>query len=157
MGIKAQGIDQVSMLLREYMKVVYEEITRALSYLGEQCVEKARDRAPEDSWFDQTGALRSSVGYAIYELGRKKIMSDFPIVKDGSEGSEEGKKMLNDLASLYRDTFALVVVAAMSYAEYVEALESKDVLASTELWAISKVDEYMAKAKSRVESRVSRM
>lgn len=156
MGIKAQGVNQLNAFFKAYMKIVYEEMTRSLSYLGEQCVKKVRDRTADESWIDQTGALRSSVGYAVYESGRKKIMSAFPIVKEGSEGAEEGRKMLDDLASLYRDTFALVVVAAMNYAEYVESLENKDVLASTELWAQSKVDEYLNRTRQRVEQRVAR-
>lgn len=156
MGIKAQGLDSVSKFFKGYMKIVHEEMTRSLSYLGEQCVRRARDRAQEDSWYDQTGNLRSSIGYAVFETGKKKIESEFPIVKQGSEGADEGRKMLNDLAKLYSDTYALVVVAAMSYAEYVEAIKTKDVLASTELFAQSKINEYLAKTKALVEKRASR-
>lgn len=155
MGIKAQGLDQLNKFLRRYAEIVYEELTRSLSYLGEQCVKKARDRAEKDSWFDHTGNLRSSVGYAVYEMGKKKIESAFPVVKDGSEGADEGRKMVDELARLYAKTYTLVVVAAMSYAEYVESLENKDVLASTELWAASQVDAYIAKTKQRVEQRVA--
>ena len=43
----------------------------------------------------------------------------------------------------------------MNYAEYVEAIEGKDVLASTELWAKAKVSEYMGKAKERAEKRIN--
>lgn len=156
MGIKAQGLDQLNSFLKRYAQIVHEEMTRTLSYLGEQSVRMARDRSAEDSWFDQTGNLRSSVGYAVYEMGRKKIESAFPIVKEGSEGAAEGKRMIDELARLYANTYTLVVVAAMSYAEYVESLKSKDVLASTELWATAQVDAYMAKTKQRVEQRVSR-
>ena len=155
MGIKAQGLDQLNKFLRRYAEIVYEELTRSLSYLGEQCVKKARDRAEKDSWFDHTGNLRSSVGYAVYEMGKKKIESAFPVVKEGSEGADEGRKMVDELARLYAKTYTLVVVAAMSYAEYVESLENKDVLASTELWAASQVDAYIAKTKQRVEQRVA--
>ena len=156
MGIKAQGQDQLARFLKRYMEIVNEEMTRSLSYLGEQCVEKARDRAEEDSWFDQTGALRSSVGYAVYEKGKKKIESAFPIVREGSKGAEEGRRMVDELAKLYSDTYTLVVVAAMNYAEFVESLDNKDVLASTELWATSQIDAYMAKTKQRVEQRVEK-
>lgn len=156
MGIKVQGMADVSKFFKGYMKIVHEEMTRSLSYLGEQCVKKARDRSEDESWFDHTGNLRSSVGYAIYETGKKVIESEFPIVKQGAEGADEGRKMLSDLAKLYADTYALVVVAAMNYAEFVESIESKDVLASTELFARSKINEYLAKTKDRVDKRVSR-
>lgn len=156
MGIKAQGLGEVTQFFKQYMRIVNEEMMRTLSFLGEQCVEMTRDREPEDSWFDQTGNLRSSVGYAIYEMGKKKIESEFPIVKQGSEGAKEGKQMLDDLAKMYSQAYVLVVVAAMSYAEYVESMKSKDVLASTELWAASKVDEYLRRTREMVEKRVSR-
>lgn len=156
MGIKAQGADSISKFFLGYMRIVYEEMTRTLSYLGEQCVKNARDRSQDESWFDHTGNLRSSVGYAVYEMGKKKIESEFPIVKQGSEGAEEGRKMLADLAKLYSDTYALVVVAAMNYADYVESFDTKDVLASTELMAQSKINECLRKTKEQVEKRVAR-
>ena len=129
---------------------------RALQYLGEQCVIKIRDRSGEESWFDQTGNLRSSVGYALYERGRKEFESAFKIIKNGAEGSEEGRKMVDELAS-YANTYALVVVAGMNYAEYVEAMENKDVLASAELFARDKVNEYLNKALRRAESKISKL
>lgn len=156
MGIKAQNLGDVSKFFQGYMRIVHEEMTRSLSYLGEQCVKNARDRSEDDSWYDHTGNLRSSVGYAIYETGKKKIESEFPIVREGSEGAEEGKRMLDDLAKLYSDTYALVVVAAMNYADYVESFDTKDVLASTELMAQSKINEYLARTKQMVEKRVAK-
>lgn len=156
MGIKAHGIGSVSKFFKGYMKIVHEEVTRTLSYLGEQCVRHARDRAQEDSWYDHTGNLRSSIGYAIYEKGRKTIESEFPIVKEGADGADEGRRMLDDLARMYSDTYTLVVVAAMNYAEFVESLDNKDVLASAELMAQSKINEYLVRTKRLVEQRVER-
>lgn len=156
MSIKVNDDNAVSKFFKAYMKIVSEEMTRSLSYLGEQCVRYVRDRSQDESWIDHTGNLRSSVGYAVYDMGKKRIESEFPIVKQGSEGSEEGRKMIRDLAKLYSDTFALVVVAGMNYAEYVESMESKDVLASAELMAQSKINEYMAETRQMVEQRVSR-
>lgn len=61
--------------------------------------------------------------------------------------------MIADLAKEYSQVYALVVVAAMNYADFVEAKENKDVLASTELWARSVVD---GKLKLAVDKAVSR-
>jgi len=108
-------------LFRDAAKIVSEEIINTLTYLGEQCVVKIRDRSGEDSWFDQTGNLRSSIGYGIYSYGRKQISSAFAQVLEGASGAAEGKKMIEELASHYATAYALVCVAAMSYAEYVEA------------------------------------
>lgn len=62
--------------------------------------------------------------------------------------------MIVDLAKEYSQVYALVVVAAMNYADFVEAKENKDVLASTELWARSVVD---GKLKLAVDKAVSRI
>lgn len=62
--------------------------------------------------------------------------------------------MIADLAKKYSQVYALVVVAAMNYADFVEAKENKDVLASTELWARSVVD---GKLKLAVDKAVSRI
>ena len=62
--------------------------------------------------------------------------------------------MIADLAKEYSQVYALVVVAAMNYADFGEAKENKDVLASTELWARSVVD---GKLKLAVDKAVSRI
>lgn len=62
--------------------------------------------------------------------------------------------MIANLAKEYSQVYALVVVAAMNYADFVEAKENKDVLASTELWARSVVD---GKLKLAVDKAVSRI
>lgn len=62
--------------------------------------------------------------------------------------------MIADLAKEYSQVYALVVVAAMNYTDFVEAKENKDVLASTELWARSVVD---GKLKLAVDKAVSRI
>lgn len=142
---------------REALSILQEEVTRALKYLGEKSVKMVRDREEIDSWYDHTGNLRSSVGYSIYEYGKSVIESTFSPIKGGTEGQSEGKRMVEELASQYSDTYALVVVAAMNYAEYVERIDSKDVLASTELWAKSVVNDYIGKAVKRAERRINKI
>lgn len=140
---------------RKAMEIMRSEIFRALAYLGEQSVTKVRDREEIDSWYDHTGNLRSSIGYSVYDYGKSVIESAFAPIKGGTKGQSEGRKMIEELASKYASTYALVVVAAMSYAEYVEACKNKDVLASTEIWAKSQVDEYLKKAKERAIKRIN--
>lgn len=146
--------NKIDELLTAIPAVVSEEIIRSFSYLGEQCVKAVRDRSGDDSWFDQTGNLRSSIGYAVIEDGRKIIESAFNVVKTGTQGANEGRKMIDTLAQEYAKTYAMVVVAGMEYAEYVEAMEGKDVLASTEVWAKSKVNEYLQKSMIRAQDRI---
>lgn len=65
--------------------------------------------------------------------------------------------MIANLAKEYSQVYALVVVAAMNYADFVEAKENKDVLASTELWARSVVDGKLKLAVERAVSRINQI
>ena len=56
---------------------------------------------------------------------------------------------IDELAKLYSQTYALVVVAGMNYADKVEAMDNKDVLASTELWAKGEVQRHLNIAKEK--------
>ena len=137
------------MLMRETERV--ERLTiRALSKLGEQCVTKIRDRAGDKSWYDQTGNLRSSVGYVIAHNKNIIQYSTFNQVKQGSEGVKTGKDLAKELAKRYSNNYVLIVVAGMNYAEFVEAMDNKDVLASTELWAREQVPLMLEKLKRQI-------
>jgi hypothetical protein len=137
------------MLMREAERV--DRLTiRALSKLGEQCVTKIRDRAGDKSWYDQTGNLRSSVGYVIAHNKNIIQYSTFNQVKQGSEGVKTGKDLAKELAKIYSNNYVLIVVAGMNYAEFVEAMDNKDVLASTELWAREQVPLMLEKLKRQI-------
>ena len=140
------SINTIDELFRKAAQIIFDRVQYNLNYLGLLCVRRIRDRKGSDSWYDQSGNLRSSIGYAIFSHGRKEIESAFDTVLGGSEGSQKGREMVEELARKYSDTYALVVVAAMEYAEYVEAIESKDVLASTEIFAKSEVQKYAQEA-----------
>lgn len=112
-----------------------DKIIKMLQYLGEKCVIEARDRRPELSWNDQTGNLRSSIGYVIVVGGEIRITAGFSQVLNGGEGVNEGKNKAIEIASKHTKGYALIVVAGMEYASYVEDMENKVVLASAELLA----------------------
>ena len=150
-------IKVIDELFEKAAKIIFEKVQYNLNYLGLLCVRRIRDRSGVDSWYDQTGNLRSSIGYAIYSYGQQQIESAFDSVLGGSEGSQKGRKMVADLASKYSSTYALVVVAAMEYAEYVEAIDSKDVLASTEIYAKSEVKKYLEKAIREAEKEIQKL
>jgi len=114
-----------------------------LATIGEKAVQIARELAPPQSYHDQTGALRSSIGYAVYVGKECKVGGEFVAVsptgknKDKSaEGIAAGKELLNKLSSgLSDDSVTLIVVAGMKYAVYVEDIYHKDVLTSAALLA----------------------
>lgn len=155
MGIKLTTPQSlISIYFVTAIKILDEEVNNTLAYLGEQMLVKIRNRSQSESWIDQTGNLRSSIGYAIYNQGMEKLQSAFNVILSGNLGAEEGQKVLRNLSRQYAQTYALVVVAGMDYASYVEAKENKDVLASTNLWAKSIVDEYIQKALQKAQKRI---
>jgi len=158
MGVKVSASKMdIEQYYDKILQIIHEEILHTLSYLGEEAVSRIRDRSGEDSWFDHTGNLRSSIGYAVAAYGKKQIESAFEQVREGSTGSANGRKYVDELVQKYSDTYALIVVAGMNYAERVEALDNKDVLASTELWAKGKIDDYMSRTREGILRRISKL
>lgn len=134
-------------------------IIDTLCEVGSRCVTEARDNG---NYVDQTGNLRSSIGFAVVVDGKIVTKSDFPQVQgrgenmtlvnfktksgkevkywakgksgDGSEGVKQGEKFLDKLASEHSSGICLIVVAGMNYASYVEG-RGYNVLTSAELLA----------------------
>lgn len=142
--------DEIHRILMEEARRVEMLTIRALSGLGEQCVNRIRNRAGDKSWYDRSGNLRSSVGYVIAHNGNIIQYSGFNQVKQGSEGVKAGKDLAEELVKRYSNDYVLVVVAGMNYAEKVEAMDNKDVLASTELWAMDQVPKMLEKLKGQI-------
>lgn len=151
MGIRmTTKLDEIHKVLMKEANRVERLTIRALSYLGEQCVSRVRDREGNKSWYDQSGNLRSSVGYVIAYNGIIIQYSDFNQIKQGSEGVSVGKNLAKELVKRYPNDYVLVIVAGMNYAEYVERKDNKDVLASTELWAMDQVPKMLEKLKRQI-------
>lgn len=109
-------------------------VINVLHRVGEGCVNHARSIPMDVGFQDQTGNLRSSIGYAIVKDGVVLSMSDFGVVRDGSQGQKGGKRFIDELARGMKG-LQLVVVAGMRYALYLEANHNRDVLKSAELIA----------------------
>lgn len=120
--------------MQSYLNRIDEVVIRNLMRLGEQAVAYARDRSGEESWYDQTGNLRSSVGYVIGKDGVVLGKGGFSQVLSGAEGTSEGQSYAKELAEQMAGKYFLIVVAGMNYASYVEEMENKDVLASSSLF-----------------------
>lgn len=114
-----------------------EKMIEALAYVGEHFVKIARDRLPEESFYDHTGNLRSSLGYVIVQDG-DIILGDFERSDRGTEGAtgvQEAKKLTQKLALTYNKGLVLIGVAGMHYAVRVEQLEGKDVISGPQIAA----------------------
>ena len=132
MGMKQiTPMSEVEAYLDEQIERIEQLIIYNLSYVGEQCLTEARNT---NSYKDQTGNLRSSIGYTIVKDGRVIRQSDFAVVRKGSEGKSEGEQFARSLASKFPEGIVLIVVAGMNYASYVSA-KGYNVLDSAELLA----------------------
>lgn len=92
---------------------------KTMSYAGEQAIRDARlDHT--NNYEDQTGNLRSSVGYKIIQNGSAKKVSTLKVFKKRQEGVEAMESFLDDAEGLFKKGTTLVVCAGMEYAEHVE-------------------------------------
>ena len=102
------------------------KIERWLSYIGEELCNHARTITMGHSsggYKDQTGNLRSSIGFRIYKDGYRVIDGGFKNISGGNAISE-AKTALDKYGLAYEipiKGWTLVIVAGMSYATYVES------------------------------------
>ena len=158
MAIKCKtSTDSIKNVTAKAADILNEEMANALSYLGEECVKRIRENP--DNWQDQTGNLRSSIGYAVCNYGRSLFKSKFEKVigKDGngSTGSLQGQEYVEQLAQKYTDVYTLVVVAGMDYAEYLELCLGRDVLQGTEVWAKAEIEKVVDVFYKRAERKIN--
>lgn len=129
--------------ISEFIGQQVERVTSALIYnlcaVGEQVLNQARST---NSYKDQTGNLRSSIGYVVAVDGEVIQSSSFEVVKDGADGSRDGKSYALDLVKQFPEGIVLIVVAGMNYASYVSA-KGYDVLDSSEVLADRLVPEIL--------------
>jgi len=142
MGIKSltprKHIEQYTV---QQLRRIELSVVNTLMYIGEQCINEAKNNG---AYTDQTGNLRSSIGYVVLHNGRVVSPMKFEQVKQGGKGLKNGKKFINELIGQYSKGFALIVVAGMDYAAYVEA-RGLNVLASSELKAADVTPKLMKK------------
>lgn len=117
----------------QYDKRVKQAAIDTLMYVGESCVTEARNNG---RYQDQTGNLRSSIGYVVVDNGRIVHQGASQKFMEGTQGEAEGIKYARQLAPEILKGIALIVSAGMEYAVYVEA-RGLNVLSSAELLAES--------------------
>ena len=69
---------------------------RVLMRVGEECVNYARVNG---GYLDQTGNLRSSIGYVVMDNGKIISQSGFKKVKEGTFGATSGREFLQEILS----------------------------------------------------------
>ncbi|WP_078063400.1 hypothetical protein [Bacteroides ihuae] len=117
-----------------------ESIILLLKATGEKFVKYAREL---HTYEDQTGNLRSSIGYIIVHDG-EMLLEDF---KESDKGTEKAKgvstarQLVENIALTYSQGMILIGVAGMQYAAAVEA-KGYDVVTG----ACSQAEAHMRKA-----------
>lgn len=95
------------------------QMIMVMNYIGQEFIKLARESG---SYSDQTGNLRSSIGYAIFDNG-KEINSVFEIADkdEGGSGVRSAKNLAKEQVA--KTGLCLIVVAGMEYAAAVESKE----------------------------------
>lgn len=149
MGIVAKFTkEDVLRMLQHRVDKINASILFNLQVLGEECINNARK---EGSYTDQTGNLRSSVGYIILSEGHVVKTGGFnqPYGQGGHPGMETGRQLALDIASKYNRGFALIVVAGMNYAAKVESM-GKNVLSTAEHYAQAEMPRMVKELKLKI-------
>lgn len=129
MGVKLD-IDAVMGDIERQLDVIKSDVTDALTMWAMEVVNTARSlpqpllrnesdrRKPhQPHYIDDTGNLRQSLGFVVYDHG-KRVFSG---VDGNGEGTRKADELCEEVAGEYPDKIVCVVVAGMNYAAYVES------------------------------------
>lgn len=135
-----------------YALRIHRAVETVLMFLGEECVRIAREQG---TYNDITGNLRNSIGYVLVRNGdiicknfEERVASKVVSAANGS-GVLQGQALAEELAKRFTKGYALIVVAGMHYAHYVESL-NKDVLDSAERYAQQRTPKMLQMLKQQI-------
>lgn len=132
MGIKATtSLAQVHKILDRERARREKVLLRSILYCAEEVTNAARST---NSYRDQTGNLRSSVGSLVIVDGKIVKEYGFELTLSGQQGISDGKEFVHSLVSQYPKGIVIIVVAGKNYASYVSD-KGYDVLDSAEALA----------------------
>lgn len=148
----AFGKGEVHNTFATYALRIHRAIETVMQFIGEECVRIAREQG---TYNDITGNLRNSVGYVLVRNGdiicknfEERVASKVVDAANG-KGILQGQALAEELAKRFTKGYALIVVAGMHYAHYVESL-NKDVLDSAERYAQQRVPKLMQMLKAQI-------
>ena len=112
---------KIAQAFEEFKQRIERGILMRLKTAGELFITYAKENTPEKGGFkDQTGNLRSSIGYVILKDGNV-IFESFPGVT--KEGVTAGRKAITEAIGEYKNHkgFVFIGVAGMEYGIFVES------------------------------------
>ncbi len=140
--------DTVKSRFDRFIDAIERAQIKRLQYLGEMCVKYAREIPAEVGFTDQTGNLRSSIGYVVFNNG-VAVSESYIQVKEGGQGASTGLALAKKVGAKYTEGIALVVTAGMNYAIHLEA-KGRDVLASAETLAKQELPRMVEELKQNI-------
>lgn len=132
-------MSKVERLIADYVARQEAVVVRTFLYCAEEITNAARST---NSYKDQTGNLRSSLGCVVAIDGKVVGERGFEVVLNGQEGAAEGRRYIRELLAQFPEGIVLLAVAGKNYAAYVSA-KGLDVIDSAELLAGKLVPMYL--------------
>ena len=115
-GLKAEFTQgDIDRRIDGVVKAKEQKAFEALSYVGINAVKYARQHG---SYKDQTGNLRSSIGYAVLKNG---VIGKEHYEGGQAAGKAQAQKVVMEVAQRFRKGMVLILVAGMEYAAAVES------------------------------------
>lgn len=157
MGLKANfSVNSIRARFEKLSQKIDHEYLEALQVVGIQAVNYARNSSgfTYREYQDQSGNLRSSVGFIILKDG-KVIDENFESAPHGDEngtGVATGKSHAQTVGANYPNGYVLIIVAGMDYAAAVES-KGYDVITGASLFA----EEELPKAFAAVRDDLARL
>lgn len=152
-------MDAVKGRMNAFLDEVKKQQISRLRELGEMCVAYAQSVPPETGFHDQTGNLRSSIGYMVFVDGVAVHQSPFEQVQPKAEVSNgvvyNGNKVGEELCRRIGEQttgVCLVCVAGMNYAQYVES-KGRDVLTGAEHLAEKELPRMLEQLVKNIKAR----
>ncbi|AUD00937.1 hypothetical protein [Spirosoma pollinicola] len=156
--------NDIHSVIQKKLQTWEKAVLNTLFYLGEQCVNIGRST---NTYRDQTGNLRNSIGYLVLKYGvvvrsnfrptaqitvAVKGNRKFRSTRGGLSGAVAGLAMAKRLAAEYAQGYVLIVVAGMNYAVSVES-RGLDVLTSAEQEAKTELPKLLRSLKLDAQAR----
>lgn len=148
MPARMEGVQGLKQYLRDEARKMAQDYIEILKRVGNKTV-TAIKTGEASNWNDITHNLRASVGFVVVHDGVIKARQFERHDGKGEEGRKEGLSFAEELAKQFPSGFALIIVAGMDYASYVEDIDGKVVLAGGEKLARRLYEELMAKYNAR--------
>lgn len=142
---------KIQKIFEEKAALIHKATLNRLARLGEKCVIHAINNR---GYTDQTGNLTSSFGYVLSYNGKVVTNGGFAVKDGATAGAVIGKKLAASKAQDYPQGYALVVVAGMEYAAYVEA-KGRNVLTATEVFCEAEFPKMIKQLKKNIDAQFS--